>query len=377
MKKMNIFYIITVLSAFFAGNAFAQTKTSGGRTSIDSVVEFDRIVYDFGDVQLSDGPLSCSFTVTNISKKPMAIYNVVSSCGCTNVKWTREPLKPGTSGKISATYTNDEGAYPFDKTLTVYLSNVKKPVILRIRGVTHDKEVSLEELFPVRFGNLALKDADFKLGNMNQGSQRGDEVEVANLGSSPLKIDFENISPGLKISLSPNPVPARSKARITYIITSDREHWGKNYYEASPVVNGKKEVAGIEGKSVKALRFMAFIKEDFSGYSEKDLKKAAQPVMLKTAVSFGIVKSGTLIDAKYTMTNKGKETLKIYKIDSDSPGVRYSAIPEIPGGETKSFHIYFPTKNLNAGDITEVIVLTTNSPVRPIVNLYLSGAIEK
>ena len=59
---------------------------------VGNIVEFDKTIHNFGDVMLSDGPLSCSFTMKNISEKPVVIYSVVTSCGCTDVEWTREPI---------------------------------------------------------------------------------------------------------------------------------------------------------------------------------------------------------------------------------------------------------------------------------------------
>ena len=41
---------------------------------------------------------------------------------------------PGEKGVITATYSNDEGTGTFDKTLTVYTSAQKKPVILHLKG---------------------------------------------------------------------------------------------------------------------------------------------------------------------------------------------------------------------------------------------------
>ena len=109
-------YIILTLLSFISLAVSAQEK-------IGSNLEIDKSIHDFGDVMIDDGPVSCAFTVKNIGQSPAVIYNVVSSCGCTDVKWTREPLKPGDTGKISVTYSNDEGPYPFDKTLTVYFSD--------------------------------------------------------------------------------------------------------------------------------------------------------------------------------------------------------------------------------------------------------------
>ena len=170
---MTIRHFLTAILAFsISVVSLAQVKTDGKATDIDGVVRIDRTIWDFGDVTVEQGPLSCTFKVTNISDSPAVIYNVVSSCGCTDVKWTREPLRPGASGTIDATYSNDEGPYPFDKNLTVYISGVKKPVILRLRGTAHSRKMPLSELYPVRRGFLGLKSDDIKLGNLSQGSIR-------------------------------------------------------------------------------------------------------------------------------------------------------------------------------------------------------------
>mgnify|MGYP003315708152 CR=1 FL=1 len=100
---------------------------------------FDKTVHDFGKVTLKDGALSCTFTVTNEGDDDLLIESVVSSCGCTDVKWTRTAIGPGESGTIEATYSNDEGPYPFDKTLTVYTSDKERPSVLHIRGTVRKK----------------------------------------------------------------------------------------------------------------------------------------------------------------------------------------------------------------------------------------------
>lgn len=102
--------------------------------------EFDRTVHDFGTISLKDGPQECTFNVRNVGTDSLTIYTVVSSCGCTDVDWTRKTLAPGESGFIKATYSNDEGTFPFDKTVTVYHSASNKPVILHLRGEVTNKK---------------------------------------------------------------------------------------------------------------------------------------------------------------------------------------------------------------------------------------------
>lgn len=104
------------------------TLLVGGRA------QFDRTVHDFGTVGIKDGPQSCVFNVTNVGEEPLTILSVISSCGCTSVRWTRTSLEKGASGTIEASYSNDEGPFPFDKTLTVYLDGIRKPVVLHLRG---------------------------------------------------------------------------------------------------------------------------------------------------------------------------------------------------------------------------------------------------
>lgn len=100
-----------------------------------SVPGFDKLTHDFGKVTQKDGPLTCTFTFSNDSQEPVSILAVISSCGCTDVTWTRESIAPGAKGSVTATYSNDEGPYPFDKVLRVYVSSQKKPIVLHLKGV--------------------------------------------------------------------------------------------------------------------------------------------------------------------------------------------------------------------------------------------------
>ena len=50
-------------------------------------------------------------------------------------EWTQTEIKPGESGTIKASYNNQDGPYPFDKTIKVYFSNYNKPVALHLKGV--------------------------------------------------------------------------------------------------------------------------------------------------------------------------------------------------------------------------------------------------
>ena len=397
MRRFIIYSL--VLSSLFAAPRLIFAQGTGKDNTFGGVVKLDKVVHDFGDILVSDGPVSATFTATNIGKKPLVIYNVSSSCGCTDVEWTRQPLKPGESGTIKAVYKNDEGGYPFDKSLTVNFSDVKQPVVLRLRGESHAKKLSLSELYTVRFGNLAFKSVDIKGGNMSQDQQRSGEVVVANLGTKPLKVAFSDVSDGLSLKVSPNPVPASGTAKLSYTVTADRDHWGKNYYYATPVVDGhqykavvapSKETrdpqAGTEalvadanpelGAGKTRIGIYTITKENFSSWTKEQRDAASCPVAKESTFSFGKVKAGKQVSGSFEIANQGKSPLKVYKVDSESSHAKASSFPDVAPSSKGKLSVTLDTSGLPKGECLIVMTLTTNSPLRPIMNLFLTGWIE-
>lgn len=364
MKRL--YMALTALILLSCIGASAQEKITDG-------LEIDKFVHNFGDILLDSGPVSCTFTLKNTGNKPVVIYNVSTSCGCTDVDWTREPIRPGKTGSVSVTYSNDEGPYPFDKSMTMYLSDMKKPVILKLRGVSLDKVKPLEELYPVTYGSLGLKENVSQCGNMDQNGTKSEAVMVANLSNSPLKVEFTDVSDFLKVSVSPNPIPARGTAELSFSITADRSLWGKNYYWAVPVVNGKTYTSN---KGDKKIGFWAFTREDFSGVSADDKKNGPRPTFKESTYSFGKVKQGQKVIASYTFKNDGKMPFKVYKVDADAENWSAGAIPEAAPGQSVTFKVELDTVGLAKGEHLTIVTLTTNSPLRPIVNLFIAGYIE-
>lgn len=358
--------ITTILLCLTCLTLFAQKEIGNGLT-------IDKHTHDFGDILLDKGPVSCTFTILNKGTKAAVIYNVVSSCGCTDVKWTREPIRPGGKGTISVTYSNDEGAYPFDKNLTVYISDIKKPVILKIRGVSHEKKKTLEELYPTTFGSLGIKETYIKCGNIEQQGMRSDAVNVANLSNQPLEVDFTDVSPNLSIRISPNPIPARSVAEMEFTVYADRDKWGKNDYYATPIINGKRYTASDNSKN---LSIWAFTKENFSGLTQEQKNNGPLPMFDESTFSFGRIKKGTIVHAKFNVRNEGKETLCVYKVDINSCKWSHSAFPAVaPDGEAE-FRVHLDTAEMPKGEALAIITLVTNSPLRPIVNLFIAGWLD-
>ncbi len=144
MKKTITLSVILVL--FGCSVSIAQNQgTSGpqpGQVRVENpnaaIASFDKTMFDMGN--LPQGiPAVASFTLTNDGKEPLIISSAKASCGCTNLKYEKDPVLPGRSTKISVTY-NAASPGNFIKTITVNTNASEKPVVLSIKGTVDPKK---------------------------------------------------------------------------------------------------------------------------------------------------------------------------------------------------------------------------------------------
>jgi glutathione peroxidase-family protein len=74
-----------------------------------------------------------TFTLKNAGDKPLVVQEVNTSCGCTSVSYSKEPVQPGGELKLGVTYTAEHPEH-FNKTITVYCNTESSPLILKIMG---------------------------------------------------------------------------------------------------------------------------------------------------------------------------------------------------------------------------------------------------
>ena len=89
-----------------------------------------------------------------------------------------------------------------------------------------------------------------------------------------------------------------------------------------------------------------------------------------------MAKRGEVIHAEFSFKNIGKSCFKVYKVDVDTEKWSHSDIPAAKPGEEVKFRVHLDTAGLPAGETLAIVTLTTNSPLRPIVNLFITGWLE-
>lgn len=83
-------------------------------------------------------PKTIEFEFKNTSDKSVIITTVKPACGCTAADYTKEPIAPGKSGFVKATY-NAAALGSFTKTVTVTTNIDVTPKVLTFRGTVQAK----------------------------------------------------------------------------------------------------------------------------------------------------------------------------------------------------------------------------------------------
>lgn len=127
MKKL----ALTLFVSLFFVCTQAQTNTSTTTEHpADSKVKFKKENVDFGTTAFNK-PVTVAFEFTNVEKQPVLIENVRTSCGCTAPTWTKEPILPGKTGKVTTTYSANS------------VGQQNKTIWVKIKGVDQEKELHL------------------------------------------------------------------------------------------------------------------------------------------------------------------------------------------------------------------------------------------
>jgi len=116
-------------------------------TAETNIIRFNKGVHNFGVLQLGV-PASCSFTITNTSKKSITVDKTWAGCGCTTPKISRNTIGPGQQAKLTVTY-NAGAEEVFLKEVYIKLKESDNIYVLRVKGHVLSKKEYLQK-FPAK-----------------------------------------------------------------------------------------------------------------------------------------------------------------------------------------------------------------------------------
>ena len=318
------------------------------------VIEFDATTHDFGEISEELGTAVHNFIFTNKGDKPLVVTAVKPGCGCTVADWTKEPVKPGESGTITANYKTSPGQ--FNKSMTVTTNGSSKAISLYIKGNVLRKPEDLNATHLQTLAKLKVKnkgDLVFPLINSQQTSV-SKFIEVANTSDSDINISFENCPEYLLVAAIPQVLQPNKKGQITVSVIGEKaKTFGWHSNEITVVTNDVKE-------KIKIIDIVA----------EKIDLKENSPVpaceVEKTFIDLGATETNKA-NGMLSIKNVGNADLIVKTFTTDNP--LFSPVSKkdlkIKAGKTGEFKL--SASGLVKGENAATVYLCTNDPLKPLL----------
>jgi hypothetical protein len=323
-------------------------------------LEFEELVHDFGTIKEELGTVTHAFKFTNTGDKPLVIIKVKPSCGCTTSGWTKEPVQPGETGEVLATYKTSSGA--FNKSLTVTASGLPD-VILYIKGNVTKKPENLMETYPQTFGDLRSKNKrDFSFAQISsQQSTPSQTIEIANAGDEVVNLAFENVPEYINVNAVPVSLIPRQKGQIIVSVNGEkRKTFGYN----------KDEITVKTGKSSEVFSIISIVAEKI-----EQLERFPAIEILQSDIDLGKLTvnkaSGTI---EFRNLGNADLVIKSFSTDNDVFSVLLKKELKIKSGKTGT--IKLSAQNLQKGSNTAQIYLSTNDPLKSLLKIAVKAEFE-
>ena len=132
-----------LFTLFFAvcTSGMVNAQETLARNGAKPGISFEETSHNFGEIE-EGSRAKHTFKFENTGEAPLVIKNVRPSCGCTSPDWTRKPIQPGETGKVTAVYNSAGRPGKFHKSVTVYTNIEGKSVPLFIKGTVKRKNAN-------------------------------------------------------------------------------------------------------------------------------------------------------------------------------------------------------------------------------------------
>jgi len=330
-----------------------------GAQSLEPLI-FREKIYDFGEIQETGGNADHEFVFTNNGGRTAKILNVTASCGCTTPGWTKDPIAPGKTGFIKASFDPRGRPGYFNKTLTILTDLDPNPVVLQIKGTVINGVAENESDLTVAAGNLKMKSRSFNMGTVyiNRAPVRK-EFTVMNDGDEPLK--FYGVAKPEYVHVE-MPSVLEPKQRGVVAITFD----GKMKNQFGFISDNIQFTTNDAGNERKSISLFATLEEYYAPPTAEEMVTAPLAYIRELSIDLGQYPPGATLERKVSVVNKGKKELRIKALQGNCSCISATAESRmIKAGDSTLIKILFKPQT-RGGTQQKAITIYTNDPRNPI-----------
>lgn len=332
-----------------------------GQVLSDDIV-FDRTEFDFGNIYLEDGIVTAKYTLTNNSSKEFVISNIDAACGCTNPRASLNKVPPGGKSVISAEF-NPKGMVGTVNKWIYIQGNFQDGFQKKLTFTANIRSSQLQnrgDYYPGEFGYLRFQRLTTLFGEISDQRIHKDSILLSNDGYNDISVLSALKAPSY-ITIANLPLTLKPGTSEFLKIELDAK-----VIDTVGLVSGE---IGLKTNdkfyAKKSVKYAADFVQDFSKLTKKELKRAPQLYVSNQVLDMGNMKSGEVKTKTITIGNKGKQPLKIQRVETDCMcAILNNLPPEINPGEQFTISASFDSlykKGLQRKGIT----LFTNDPKNP------------
>ncbi|MCA6366548.1 MAG: DUF1573 domain-containing protein [Cytophagales bacterium] len=327
--------------------------------------------HDFGDVVEQNGPVMNEFIFFNKSTQPITILSVQPSCGCTTPGWTKEPIAPGKSGLIKASFDPKGRPGYFNKSLTVTTDFEGTAIILQIKGNVIDKKAETGPYdLVVEKGNLRFRNTSFNVGKVFLNKENpAVEFPLYNNSNDSIKILAVIAPPHIKL-VYPKVLPPKLLTKFSIVYRAKVE--GKYGFCSNSLTIKTTDKMLPE----KQFPVYATVEEYFAPLTPDEQLAAPILVVNDYQLDFGKIRNGVEVTRSLKARNRGKKDLIIRHIQSNCTClvVNFNRMKLKPNEEATIEFRFDPTGR--EGLQNKALTIYANDPVNPVQRILVKGYID-
>lgn len=185
---------------------------------LEKTLKFIPETIDFGNIREEDGKVTRKVKAVNISGKKTFIISARTSCGCSAVDYSENPLSPGDTTEISVTYDPVNRPGKFLKTAKIYTGKERIGNSFKIKGTVIPSKKNLDNVYPAKAGNLRLSSQFIDAGKVSPREARPLFVGIYNDSGVPQTLKASSDAYPLEAALLPDSIEPFGVATLTLML---------------------------------------------------------------------------------------------------------------------------------------------------------------
>lgn len=338
----------------------------------DTQVHWISTEHDFGAFYESVGRVTTIFRAVNTGSEPVSILSVRANCGCTAADISADVIQPGDTLKITATYNAENRPGPFEKAITVDLTDgIKQRLIITGRVVGDNP--SLKRSYHVDCGTFRIKQSRYDFGFMTNTTRYNGMINGVNYTTDTVSPVIAEPRPFFESAINTADVAPGHDFAISF--TVDASKIGGYGLQTDTVWLSTRQ----HPEQRCPIAMTAIVTDDFSHMSEAELEHAPILMCDRSFVDYGRIDtlSQTPVTAEVEVSNTGKTPLNIRRIYTLDSGLEFSGLKagdKIKPGKSRILTIKVDPALLRGKELLNArLSIVSDSPTSSVYNIRVVG----